>query len=381
VLLLLLVDWERLRSTNPRAADSRLIAAAVTFGFSLGNHSLTLLFIPGIILFVLAVEPRIIARPRLVGACLLGLALAVAVVYAELPLRAGPFRAPLVYGRPETWDGFWYIVLAEQFQGNLSGPLADLGPKLAELVRFSIEQLGPAALLVPLGLATTAMRQPRYALLTVPTVVITWLFAAAYVNAAIDRYYLGPALIALTWVAIFLAAVVEEIESLAHGRISRRPAAIIAIILAGGLVLTLLPALPARWLAVDSSHARFAQDWVDRVLDERITPPGAVVVSWWTYSTPLWYEQRVEGLRPDISIIDDRTRLDQHLGEISDVIDANLGIHPVLVIQTDPNVLAMLGERYALTQLDVPGPQPVYRVGGRLGLTEAARPIQTPVRP
>lgn len=374
VLLLLLVDWERLRGINPRTADWRLIAASVTFGLSLGNHSLTLLFVPGIILFVLAVEPRIVFRPRLVGACLLGLVLAVAVVYAELPLRAGPFRAPLVYGRPHTWDGFWYIVSAAQFQGNLSGPLADLGPKLGELVRFATEQLGPAALLVPFGLATTAMRQPRYALLTVPTVIITWLFAASYVNAAIERYYLGPALIALTWVAVLMAAVVDELESLADGRLGGRTSAVIEIIVAGGLVLTLLPVLPTRWLTVDSSHDRFAQDWVDRVLDERITPRGAVIVSWWTYSTPLWYEQLVKRRRPDISIIDDRTRLDQNLGEITDVIDANLGKHPVVVIQTDPDILATIGGRYRLTQLDVPGPQPVYRVDGLLGLAGAARP-------
>ena len=51
---------------------------------------------------------------------------------------------------------------------------------------------------------------------------------------------------------------------------------------------------------------------------------NAVVVSWWSYSTPLWYAQLVEGRRPDIDIIDDRTRLDRNLGDIYDVIDANL---------------------------------------------------------
>ena len=50
----------------------------------------------------------------------------VVLVYLELPLRAGPFRAPLVYGQPETWDGFWYIVLAEQFRGSVVDPFGDL---------------------------------------------------------------------------------------------------------------------------------------------------------------------------------------------------------------------------------------------------------------
>ena len=52
--------------------------------------------------------------------------------------------------------------------------------------------------------------------------------------------------------------------------------------------------------------------------------PNAVIVSWWSYSTPLWYAQRVEGRRPDITIVDDRTRLDENLGELTDVIDSNL---------------------------------------------------------
>ena len=53
--------------------------------------------------------------------------------------------------------------------------------------------------------------------------------------------------------------------------------------------------------------------------------PDAVIVSWWSYSTPLWYAQRVQGRRPDITIVDDRTRLDENLGGLTDVIDANLG--------------------------------------------------------
>ena len=47
-----------------------------------------------------------------------------------------------------------------------------------------------------------------------------------------------------------------------------------------------------------------------------------MIVSWWSYSTPLWYAQHVEGRRPDIDIVDDRTRLDENLGGLADVIDA-----------------------------------------------------------
>ena len=77
-----------------------------------------------------------------------------------------------------------------------------------------------------------------------------------------------------------------------------------------------------------------------------------MVVSWWSYSTPLWYAQRVEGRRPDLVIIDDRTRLDQGLGDITAVIDAHLGRAPVYVIRDDPDEIQLLAERYELDPID-----------------------------
>ena len=58
--------------------------------------------------------------------------------------------------------------------------------------------------------------------------------------------------------------------------------------------------------------------------------PDAVVVSWWSYSTALWYGTLVEGRRTDLRIVDDSTRESEGLGSVDDVIDANLGTRPVL---------------------------------------------------
>ncbi len=381
LLLVVLVGWERARRAGEPTADRRLVGAAVVCAIALGNHSLVLLLAPGIALYVLAVEPGIVRRPRLVGACLVALAATLFLVYLELPLRAGPFRAPLVYGHPETWDGLWTIILAEQFRGSLVAPFSDLGPKLAELVWFAGVQLGPLVALVPLGFVATAWRQPRYALLTAPAVVITCWFAASYANAQIDRYYLGPVLIVLTWIAVLGGVVVDGLLRLVAwrptanraGNVARaseppggRAASALSAVLAAALVLPTVAALPKRHAALDLSRERQAVEWLDAVLDERIAPQGAVIVSWWSYSTPLWYAQDIQGRRPDVTIVDDRTRLDQHLGEISDVIDANLGRRPVLVIQTDPAVLGALARRYLLVRLDTPGFQPVYRVDATL---------------
>jgi hypothetical protein len=109
-------------------------------------------------------------------------------------------------------------------------------------------------------------------------------------------------------------------------------------------------AIPARFAALDARNDRAAELWVDRAL--LVMDEDAVIISWWSYSTPLWYAQRVEGRRPDLVIIDDRTRLDEGLGDITAVIDAHLGRAPVYVIRDDPSEVALLAERYELVPID-----------------------------
>ena len=372
ILLWLLVAWDARvrRADRPDHADRAdggdryLVAAAVVFGLAVGNHSLTLLLAIPVGLYVLAVDPGIWRRGRLVVGCIAALAITVVLVYLELPLRAGPFRAALVYGTPNTWEGFKYIVLAEQFQGSLTDPFGELPRKVGELVTRTVAQFGILAPLIPVGFVATVVRRPRYALLTGSAVAITCFFNASYVNADINRYYLGPALMAWTWLAILAAVAVglltglggeEPIEPGAGSDLAGAPAAstragLIALILAVALVMPTLFDAPTRYAAVDARHQVDAGRWLDHVLG--VMEPDAMIVSWWSYSTPLWYAQRVEGERPDITIIDDRTRLDKNLGGLTDVIDANLGKRPVYVIRLDRSEVAQLAARYELEYID-----------------------------
>src|SRR6185436_20753241 len=96
---------------------------------------------------------------------------------------------------------------------------------------------------------------------------------------------------------------------------------------------------------VDESRDVGAAQWVDRTFSQ--LPPNAVVISWWSFSTPLWYGRDVEGRRPDVAIIDDRTILDENLGGVADVIDQYLGKRPVYVIRL-PADMDILARRYEL---------------------------------
>ena len=94
---------------------------------------------------------------------------------------------------------------------------------------------------------------------------------------------------------------------------------------------------------------------------------GAVVVSWWSTSTVLWYAQYVDGLRPDLTIVDDRTRLDLDYGEATDVIAQFLGSRPVYVIRANNYDLGLVMELYHLEPLTTEPATNVYRVVGVRG--------------
>jgi len=386
ILLGLLVDWERrrkatIRDGTERRADRSLVAAAIIFGIALANHELTLLLVPGIGLFVLAVEPGILRRRRFFLGCIAVALATSAVLYLELPLRAGLIRAPLVYGHPETLSGFLYVALGAQFAGTISSPLAHLDAKVADVVGLAGSQFGLFAWLIPVGLLATLIRRPHYALLTVPSLLITCWFAESYSNAEIWRYFLAPALIAISWLAILAAELVGLLERAAerapegsglwalgapleagvHGRSS----VVLEVVLVAILLVPSSLAIPARAVAVNRSADLIAPRWLAGVLP-KLAPDG-VVISWWSYSTPLWYAQDVEGRIPGVSIVDDRTRLDEGLGSVTDVINDNLGKRPVYLVRL-PADLAPLEANYTLTLIDTTEPtQPVYEVTGRTG--------------
>ncbi len=388
ILLALLVRWEIARRNGEARADRWLAAAVVAYGLSVGNHALTLLLAVPVGLYVLSVHPGIVLRPRLMALCAALMAGTVVAVYLELPLRAGIFRAPLVYGRPDTWDGFWYIALAEQFRGSLHDPLGELPRKLGELTALTVTQFGPLAALIPIGFVTTAARHWRYALLTGSAALITVIFNASYANADIGRYYLGPMLMAWTWLGVLGATVAERLgwsvpgETVSgdwpgdtdEGGPTAIPGARLVALVRGPMIAGALGAalliptavdLAVRADQADLSHDTSARQWVDAVLGH--VEPDAVVVSWWSTSTVLWYAQYVDHLRPDITVVDDRTRLDLDYGEATDVIARFLDERPVYVIRANHHDLELVRERYDLELLDLPPIANVYRVLGPRG--------------
>ncbi len=131
-----------------------------------------------------------------------------------------------------------------------------------------------------------------------------------------------------------------------------------AIALVGPAVV----AAPANRPLVDQSTDARAGDWSRWAF--QVAEPDAVLVTWWGFSTPLWYRQIILGERPDVRVVDDRTRLDERLGSVDDVIASNLGKWPVYLVRLTEDLFAL--ERRWLLEVvpDPEGTQPLLRVVG-----------------
>ena len=434
VLFVVLLIWDRRRqSEDPdtvRHADRWLVAAAFIYGVAVANHSLALLLPPAIALFVLLADWRVVLRWRTMAACIAVLTGTIVVLFLELPIRAA-MHAPLVYGHPDTLSGLQYVVLAEQFRGSLYDPFGDLPTKAAHVMDLITGWLGPLGILSAVGLGTSLVRRPHYVVLSGVAAVVTCGFAASYANADIERYYLLPLLVALTWAAVGAADLValagwaaaevwvrvagavpesdEEpdpepvdagesstsqpavaTDSIGGTRrggeiwagstaLAGQAALIAEVAVAVAITFSSVGVVPERQLpggnaAGAVSEAQNTRDavWMRAVLapaDQGGLPKGSVIVSWWSASTTLWYGQRVLGLRPDIYIVDDRTRLDDNLGEVQDVFNRFLGNRPLFTIRMDGGIDGMvaLGAEYDMRSYPLRNGNSIMQVIDRKG--------------
>jgi hypothetical protein len=364
LLLVLLIAWSERERAGSARAGRWLIGACVAFALAVTNHGLTVALAPGVAVYVLLVAPRILwQRWRLVLACAITLAVLIVAIYAYLPIRSS-MDPPLDYAHPADWvrtnaagrvtGGFRYLVLGEQFGGKLEVPplaqwpavlpgrLADGARVVVTTLRDELGILMPLALLgIPLGL----WRRPREVVMTGLWFVLTFTVALGYPNADITRYYLAPLLVACVWAALALDGMWAGLRSwwsAAGGpapdvpladRFGRAPVAVVTGALAVALLVPVVLPVPERFDKLDASHDTVARRWLDETL--AAIEPNAVVVSWWSYSTPLWYGRYVEGRRPDLLIVDDRTIVDGDLGGVPAVVERYLGKRPVYVIRLD----------------------------------------------
>lgn len=315
--LLLYLRWRQ------RPSERLLRALALTYGLSLTHHRSMLLVAPALAVGLLLDGWR--PRSWRSFAILAGLVLAPLSLYLYVPWAASRGLPP----------GSWPVATAGQFaeflldRGYTSQvrPDAALAGRLVEEGRVLVRSFGPlGAALGLFGLAWLFRRDWRLATMLLTAFVPQAVFGASYLlesHYALPRhwvFFLPAFLIWALWVASGLELVLGLLRHMAtrlgrtdEARFPRR------YVVAGLAVLLLASQAGSVWLPVAEARVRaqlgaealdgYRQDLQRSGVAERfgrlafqLAAPSATIVCDWEQATVLWYFQRVEGLRPDVSI-------------------------------------------------------------------------------
>jgi hypothetical protein len=299
----LLLRWEHDRTP--------LWAVALAFGFGLTHHISLRLFAPGVLVFLLLVEPRLPLHPRRWLPALACLLLPLAL-YVYVPLRAAHFmNMPELAGRilgvrKVVASGF---VSPFYFAGGAIGLILALGYSgdffsggiRMQVVKdyLALAQQQFPLIVVPvalLGVGVLFKRRWRAAVLLLLIYVAVMLAALQHLSTVGEDgdHFIPTFLLTAVWFGLGADAIISFLSGrLQGGRRWLHPALSVAVCaLAVYAVAAQYPeALDRRQVNV-----------VPGVLDQPL-PTGAVLTGDWIYVTPLRYRQRVEGVRPDLWII------------------------------------------------------------------------------
>lgn len=313
ILFTMLRWWEDAGAPN---AWRWLALLGFLFGLDFSVHRTNALLMPGVLAWILVRQPRTLLRARSWVAGAAGMVAGLALQLAVMPIAANT-RSPLNMAEPSSWSRFWDYVSLTQTGG---GFLIDLWPRksalfsvqVADLLRVlgdnffhhatSVGMLGwLPALAAAVGLFMLWRRNRRLGLAFTLVLLLHAAMTVLYFNIPadyfrpFDRHYL-PVFVTLgVFVACGLGFVTRQI-----GLVTRRRGAIAlgaaAVLLAPGAQLL------GNWTTHDASGRYFARDYAANAL--AALPPNAIYFTVGDNDTfPAMYLQAVEGVRPDVRIV------------------------------------------------------------------------------
>lgn len=256
-------------------------------GLCLANHLTSAMLLPAIAWGAWSrrrqVRPGLLAGSVALG--LLGLS-----VYLFLPVRSA--QHPLLdWGSPVTWEAFRRHVTGAQYRVWIFASRATLGVNAPRLLAGLAAFSWPLVALAPVGL-WRARRVPGLAARSALMAAFAAGYPLGYSIHDIATYFLPAFLVVSVWIGLGAA---QLHEWLAGGPAARfRPAL---------LGLPLIP-LALSWRVADRS----GDAWIESLARATLaTPaPGSVVLNayWDAMQSPAIYLQAVEGVRPDVALLD-----------------------------------------------------------------------------
>ena len=315
ILLTMLRWWEDADREN---AWRWLALLGLLFGLDFSVHRTNALLIPGALAWILVRHPRSLRRPLSWVAGAGGLVAALAFQLLVIPIAINT-RSPLNMWEPTNWSRFWDYVRLAQTGG---GFLVELWPRkspiwsvqVADFLRVLGANFFHSATRLPLlawlpglaallGIVAMWRRNRQLALAFTLVLFLQAAMTVLYFNIpasyfrSLDRHYLPVCVTVGVLVACGLSVVMQQRARLTWHR--RRVAPLLA---ASFVALIPIAQLAGNWHASDASARHFARDFASNMLET--LPPDAILFTVGDNDTfPLWYAQTVEGVRPDVAIV------------------------------------------------------------------------------
>ena len=288
-------------------------------GIDFSVHRTNALLVPGALAWILIRRPRTLIAPRAMLAGVGALAFALALQLLLIPIAAHS-NSPLDFASPDNLSHLWDYVTLKQLGGSF---LLDLMPRKSpfwsaqtmDLVRMLganyfhwTGTAGVAGVLPALaaiaGLVVLWRRNGRLCAAWLALLVSQAALTVIYFNIPpnffrpFDRHYLPVGVTVAVLIASGLGASLQWAWDAVRER--RRPA--IGAVAAALVLLVPAAQLVTNWRAKDASRRWFTADYATNSL--RSLPPHAIYFTVGDNDTfPVMYMQSVEGVRPDVTII------------------------------------------------------------------------------
>jgi hypothetical protein len=370
MLALLLAAQRLIRTPSTRP----LLMAAALAGFALTHHALILLWLPAVLLYWRMADPTWRRFSLSNWALAIGVGLIPLLLYAYIPLRAGPEASPWYHQRlgdgvldlyRNDWPSFWAFISGQSIQaGFRSAPdaWAQL-PQAVWLWRYHFGLVGLVMMAVGLF---WLIRTRRYAILisTLLYVIAQQIFNLFYNIGDILVYYIPLYVVGTMWAGFGLAGLLTGDWRMGRAAAPKRAPVLgpVGWLAGGALLLLALQTLPTTSAQIDQSAATGARQQWESILAATPAPDAILVSNDRNEIVPLFYLQAVErraqgmtglfpGIAPEARFSDIGATLDTALTEGNE--------QPVYLIKAMPGLEVRFVLQPAMPPLmQVLGPQP-----------------------
>jgi 4-amino-4-deoxy-L-arabinose transferase-like glycosyltransferase len=346
-LILLALRW----ADERRPRD--LLLGGLLIGLAIGNHLLTIFVAPFLVIFAVWAGRSVLRERPWILAATAGLAILGLAVYLYIPWAASR-NPPLAYNHPVTLDSVLWLVTGEQFryQFDLLSPRGP-GEFVAHLPTLARTAAAEATIVLPIvgivGLPFLARRRPAFG-----WTVIAMLITGGFVWATYQRlehYLLVPFLLTAISAGVALDATANGLAALVRRtrwRDDPRLNGIAGLIVGLGAIVFAIALAGVNWNASDRSDDHGGDRYVAELFGA--LPPNAMIVSYWDPTGPLWYGQHVEGLRPDVQIVDDSNAAYDGRGDALAWIARAICERPVFIMRITDQDVQEIRSHYPLTK-------------------------------